>query len=321
MALPKHKTGTEENDLPTRIPDFFNNMLEKQYGSETAAKILAGCAVRRPVTLRVNTLKADMQKIRAVLSAAKIECRTVPWNNDALILENIREKEIQALEIYERGEIYLQSLSSMLPPLLLEPRARECILDMAAAPGGKTTQLAALSENLAQITACEKNKIRAERLKYNLEKQGATRVSLMIMDAAKLDPLFSFDKILLDAPCSGSGTLFFPENASEERMPAGHFSKELIAHSVRAQESLLKKALQLLKPGGEMIYSTCSILEEENEKILKKVLPSSRAEIVPLPQTVTQFLPLLPVSLPGVCCVCPTELYEGFFIAKIVKRK
>lgn len=83
------------------------------------------------------------------------------------------EKEIKNLPIYEEGKIYLQSLSSMLPPIILEPKEGADILDMAAAPGGKTTQIAALTNNKANITACEKNKIRTERLKYNLEKQGA----------------------------------------------------------------------------------------------------------------------------------------------------
>ena len=149
---------------------------------------------------------------------------------------------------------------------------------MAAAPGGKTTQIAALSGNLAQITACEKNKVRSERLKYNLEKQGASCAFVMVEDARKLDDFFSFDKILLDAPCSGSGTLAVGEYGITSK-----FTKELITRSAKTQEELLKKAIKLLKPGHEMIYSTCSILELENEKSLKKVL-GKQAEIVPLYQ-------------------------------------
>ena len=95
----------------------------------------------------------------------------------------------------------------MIPPLVLAPRQGETVLDMAAAPGGKTTQMAALSGNAALITACEKNRIRAERMQFNLQRQGATRVSVMVEDARRLDDLFSFDRILLDAPCSGSGTI------------------------------------------------------------------------------------------------------------------
>ena len=214
------------------------------------------------------------------------------------------------MQIYENGDIYLQSLSSMLPPIVLKPNVGENILDMAAAPGGKTTQIATMTENKAFITACEKNKIRAERLKYNLKKQGATCVNIMTEDARQLSDYFSFDKILLDAPCSGSGT----ENVFDDR-----FSKELIQRSCKTQETLLKKAINILKPGGEMIYSTCSILKRENEEILNKVLKKEKIEIVPI--KISSKLPVLPVKIEGTLCICPTELYEGFFVAKIKKIK
>ena len=103
------------------------------------------------------------------------------------------------LDIYKDGKIYLQSLSSMLPPIILEPQEGKDILDMAAAPGGKTTQMAALSNNKAHITACEMNNIRIEKLKYNVEKQGATCVYVMQKDSRQIDDFFSFDQILLDS--------------------------------------------------------------------------------------------------------------------------
>ena len=210
--------------------------------------------------------------------------------------------------MYENGEIYMQSLSSMLPPIVLEPREKENILDMTAAPGGKTTQMSAMTDNKAYITACEKNKIRAERLKYNLQKQGAKMVNVMQEDARKLSDYFSFDKILLDAPCSGSGT---------ENVLNAKFTEELIERSVKTQEELLKKALKILKPGGEMVYSTCSILKQENENLLKKFLKKSKIEIMPI--NLTDEIPMLPTTLKGTVCVCPTEIYEGFFVAKIKK--
>ncbi len=181
---------------------------------------------------------------------------------------------------------------------------------MAAAPGGKTTQMSALSQNQAMITACEKNKIRAERLKYNLEKQGATRVNVMTEDSRKLSEYFSFDKILLDAPCSGSGT----ENIYSET-----FTEELIKRSAKTQEELLRKALKILKPGQEMVYSTCSILQEENEDILNKILRKSNAEIVPIQKELFREVELLPVKMEGTICIKPSKLYQGFFVAKIKK--
>ncbi|MDE5618849.1 MAG: RsmB/NOP family class I SAM-dependent RNA methyltransferase, partial [Clostridia bacterium] len=158
----------------------MKDLLFSRYG-DNALRILDGYNAQRPVTLRVNTLKTDIKSVKDSLSTVGISFREVEWYDDALIIERVREDIIKKLEIYNSGHIYLQSLSSMIPPLLLGARGDECILDMAAAPGGKTTQIAALSSNKAQITACEKDKIRAERLRYNIAKQGA-RAYVMIAD-------------------------------------------------------------------------------------------------------------------------------------------
>ncbi len=306
--------------MPAQIPNFLKNMLTTQYGEAAAARIMDGYTRRRPVTLRANTLKTDAAHVRDRLSAAGIGWHEVSWYPDALILDEVREPAVRALDLYENGEIYLQSLSSMIPPLILAPRAGETILDMAAAPGGKTTQMAALSGGAAQITACEKNYARSERLRYNLDRQGAGGVLVMNEDARKLDPFFSFDKILLDAPCSGSGTVYAPPAAGESGKNRDMvITMELIDRSVRTQEALLRKALQLLKPGHEMVYSTCSVLEAENERVLQRILPGAKAKVVPIEHPMFGEIPLLPVRLPGTVCVCPTELYEGFFVAKIRK--
>lgn len=173
--------------------------------------------------------------------------------------------------------------------------------------------MAAISQNKAMITACEKNKIRAERLKYNLEKQGVRSVNVMMEDARRLSDFFVFDKILLDAPCSGSGTLSIRE------LQQNTFTEELVKRSVKTQEELLRKALRILKSGNEMVYSTCSILKNENENLLNKVLQKANAKIVPIDKENLADIPMLPVTIEGTICVAPNELYEGFFVAKIRK--
>lgn len=184
------------------LPEFFIPMLAKQYGEELTKRIIEGYSKQRKVTLRVNTLKTSVEEVKKRLTEHQIEWQEVPWSKEALIIKEAREDKIQNLSLYEEGQIYLQSLSSMLPPILLNPKENTDILDMAAAPGGKTTQMAALTNNNAHITACEKNKIRLERLKYNIEKQGASSVYVMQEDSRNLSDFFSFDQILLDAPCS-----------------------------------------------------------------------------------------------------------------------
>ena len=298
------------------IPEFLIEKLEAQYGSELKDKIVEGFSPKRKVTFRVNTLKSTVEEIKGILKNENIEFEKVVWSDEAFILTNACEEDIQKLEIYEQGKIYLQSLSSMLPPIVLKPEEGKDILDMAAAPGGKTTQMAALSNNKAHITACEMNNIRIEKLKYNVEKQGASCVYIMQKDSRQIDDFFSFDQILLDSPCSGSGTLN-SEDANAEK----YFTNKLIEKSTKSQYALLKKALKILKPGHEMVYSTCSILKEENEEIVRKVLKEMKAEIVPIEFEGIEDLPILPVSLAGTVCVAPTDLYEGFYIAKIRKLK
>lgn len=290
------------------IPSFLIEKIKNQYSEEICMKIEKGLISKKSVTFRINTLKTTKEYIIQNLKENQIEYEEIKWNNDAIIIKNATEDDIRKLRIYEDGKIYLQSLSSMIPPIILEPKEKENILDMASAPGGKTTQISAISNGKSYITACEKNKIRCDRLKYNLKKQGVGNVNIMQEDARKLSDFFVFDKILLDAPCSGSGT---------ESIFNSKFSEELIQRSSKTQEELLTKALKILKKDGELVYSTCSILKEENENVLKKVLKKYNAKIIPIEKI--EGIEYLPVNIEGTLCVCPTELYEGFFVAKIKK--
>ncbi len=301
--------------MENKVPDFLYNMLIEQYGEEVSNKIIEGFSQNRKLTLRINKLKTTVENVKKVLTDLNIKFSEVSWSEEALIIEGTTKQEILELEIYKNGEIYLQSLSSMIPALILNPQANENILDMAAAPGGKTTQMSAISNNLALITACEKNKIRAERLKYNIQKQGANRVNVLVEDSRKLDDNFSFDKILLDAPCSGSGTI----NIFDEKLNK-YFTKELVDRSIKTQKELLQKAIKVLKKGGEMVYSTCSILKQENEENIEKFLKNNQLEIVPIDIELLKDIPILPSKIEGVITVCPNELYEGFFVAKLRKK-
>lgn len=298
------------------VPAYLAQLLRAQYGEETAERIAAGYTAQRAVTLRANPLKTSAAAVREKLAALGIETSPVAWYADAMIVHGVREDALTGLDLYEKGEIYLQSLSSMIPPLLLGAQPGENVLDMAAAPGGKTTQIAALTGNRAMVTACEMNRIRADRLRYNVQRQGATRVTVMNIDSRQLDDLFSFDRILLDAPCSGSGTVQLGSPRSK-----GQFTREFLARTTKQQEALLLKALRLLRPGCEMIYSTCSVLAQENEEIVSRALRRAQAEVVPLELTAFAGVPRLPVSLPGTLCVAPDALHEGFFVAKIRKKK
>ena len=295
--------------------NFLQDILENEYGKDLKNTIIDGYKTKRATTFRANTLKTNSKIVEKYLNDHTMKYKKVRWSDDAFILIDNNENDVRSLDIYEKGEIYMQSLSSMLPAIILDPKSDENILDMTAAPGGKTTQLVALSDGKACITACEKNKIRMQRMKFNIEKQGATRANIMNEDARKLDDFFSFDKILLDAPCSGSGTLNFNDKDLQTK-----FTKDLVNRSIKTQKELLQKAVKILKKGGELVYSTCSILKEENEKNLEQLIKNNKLELIPINKDLFAEIPLLPVTLEGTICVCPNELYEGFFVAKLRKK-
>ncbi len=262
------------------------------------------------LTLRVNTLKTTQSEIINFLKINNIEFELASFSDLAVIIKNKKLADIEKLTIYKNGLIYLQSLSSQLPPIILDPKPKTDILDMCAAPGSKTTQIAALINNDANILACEKDRYRFEKLNHNLKLQQAKANTLNI-DSKTLDNYFQFDNILLDAPCSSFGTIILNNEKSYK-----YLSKKLIINSSKLQYELLIKALTILKKGQTMIYSTCSILSIENEDVLIKAKQKINFEIVPIE---IPNLPLLPTKLKGVICVRPNEYYEGFFVAKLKK--
>lgn len=305
------------DDLGIDFPDFLEPLLSQSYGAQDVERILRG-SVRRKTTLRANTLLSDRAEVAAALTHAGIEHRPVSWYEDAFIIEHAREDAIWPLDIYQQGKIYLQSLSSMMPPLVVDPRPGLDILDMCAAPGGKATQMAALGGPGCTITACELSAPRAEKLEHNLNKLGCGGVTVLRQDARRLDSFFRFDRILVDAPCSGSGTLL----ARDPKM-FRWFTPELVDKCARQQAALLDKAFELVKPGGFIVYSTCSVLPSENEHQLTAAMDRAckrgSFDVQPIAFTGANDIPTLPNTLPGTLTVCPTECYEGFFVA-CVKR-
>ena len=301
------------------LPDFFEPLLREQYGADDVARIIEGCQVPRTVTLRANALVSNRDAVASALDGAGIAWEPVSWYADAFVLPSAREKEVWDLAVYRDGSVYLQSLSSMIPALVLDARAGEDVCDLCAAPGGKTTQIAALSGG-AYVTACEMRAPRAEKLEHNLRKLGAAGVTVMRCDARRLDEFFSFDRILVDAPCSGSGTLLAGSPKTERR-----FTPKLIEKSVESQRALLAKALSLVRPGGTVVYSTCSVLSRENEDIVRWALEHAPRDgefkLKPVELDGADELPQLPTTIEGTLALCPTIRYEGFFVARIVRKQ
>ena len=300
------------------LPEWLENELKTQYSDEQLDQIKNGYNSNRKTTFRVNTIKSNKEEIIEELEANKIEYEII--NNEIVknvqsptifLLEN--DIEIRKTKIYEEGKIYIQNLSSMIPPLFLNPKEQEDILDMAAAPGGKTTQMAAMSDNKANITACERNTIRLDKMMYNINKQGAN-VYCINKNSSELDDFLKFDKILLDAPCTGTGTINHKTNFEK------HLTKSLLEKTIKTQEKLLNKAIKLLKKDGELIYSTCSILKKENDEMIQKILSqNSNIHLEKIDIIEKENINIVKGINDKTITILPDENFEGFYIAKLVK--
>jgi len=308
-------------------PESFQLVEKILSHAEFNAYLQAIRAVRK-TTFRVNTIKSDKVTVVKILRESGISVSDFPLIENAFIVNNATDNQIMKNECFTKGYIYLQSLSSQIPPVILEPKPGDYILDLAAAPGSKTTQMAALMKNTGTIDAVEPDFIRKERLEYNINQQEAAIVSVFQARGEKflLDVENKYDKILLDAPCSGEGRFNINDKSS-------YFAYRLteIPKFNRLQVKLLTSALKAVKPGGTVVYSTCTLNTMENEQVLHEVCNQFQCEIVPLPKGYKELNEITQCksSVDGVSMrkdihnaikIVPSQRIEGFFVSKIVKK-
>lgn len=309
------------SEIKRRLPEKFIDELYEMYSPVTVDKILLGMTDDRYLTLRVNTIKYSIYDLMKYFRERNIKFERVSWYSDALVIKNAKEKDIQKLDIYEKGYIYFQSLSSMVPPLALNPKKGEKILDMTAAPGSKTTEMAALMENDGEILANELDKIRCERLKFNVQMQGADIVTVINRRGEKLGDEYveAFDKVLLDAPCSGEGRFV----ATKVQTYRG-WSENTVNDLVKLQKKLFESAYKALKHGGVMVYSTCTINRYENEKLLDWALENFDIQIKNVGLEIKDVIPGdntgINKDVNKAIKILPSKSMEGFFVSLIYKN-
>lgn len=308
-------------EIKNRLPKEFVDNLYTMFSPGVVDNIFRGIAEKRFTTLRVNTLKYNIQDLMKYFKETNIKFDRVLWYKDALIIKNATEKDIQKLEIYQKGYIYIQSLSSMVPPLVLAPQEGENVLDLTAAPGSKTTQIASLMNGNGFVLANELDKLRCEKLKYNISSQGANIVKVINGRGEKIGEQYSekFDKVLLDTPCSGEGR-FTIYNVQSYKT----WSPKTVNELTKMQRKLFKSAYNALKPKGTLVYSTCTLNKEENEHILDWALNNFNLKLVPLDVNIREAIPAfnneLNKSINNAIRILPSKNMEGFFVAKFIKK-
>ncbi len=277
---------------------------------------------------RVNTLKASEEEAAAELGREGITCQPLEWPPGAWVAPPDERRALVDSAAAREGRVYVQNPSSVVPVLLLDPRPGEEVLDLAAAPGGKTVQIAGVMGNRGRIAAVESVKGRFHRLRRNLERCGVTIARTYLADGGGVGRKVPerFDRVLLDAPCTLEGRFRAGDPASYR-----YWGPKKIRDMARKQKQLAISAVGALKPGGVLVYCTCTLAPEENEAVVDGLLErfgeALEVEALDLPEPFTApalrewegrgFHP----AVERCARLAPDGTREAFFVARLRKRE
>ncbi|MFX1295342.1 MAG: RsmB/NOP family class I SAM-dependent RNA methyltransferase [Promethearchaeota archaeon] len=249
----------------------------KLFGKDQIKDFLEGNEQKLLPSIKVNTLKISKEALNKKLADKGFELEPIPSIPDAYYIRKA-PFSIGATTEYLLGYYYIQRIASMIPLLILNVTSQDIVVDMCAAPGGKTIQIAQAMNNQGVILALDLNRQRMKSLRSNISRCGVKNVIAIRMDAADLDELHikNISKILIDAPCSGSGLIPVDSKRKTSRI------YEDITFCASIQMKLIKTAINSLEQGGELVYSTCSIEPEENEYIIEAALKQGNIEVIDL---------------------------------------
>lgn len=304
--------------------DNFLKRIEEIYGvSPGEAEDLA--SIEHKSCLRINRLSPKSpEQILAEIREKGIEIEPIPWCPDAYYLLSAK-RDVSESDLFQEGHVYIQNASSLIPPLALDPHPGDAILDVCAAPGGKAAHIAALTGNQGTLWVNDAIKPRVEKMRGVLDTFHVKYDHLTDYPGQYLTKLIDrkFDRILLDAQCSGEGMVDLHHPKALQ-----FWSPQRITKFSYLQKKMLVAAFKLLKPGGELVYSTCTFAPEENEDTVDHLLrhyPEATVEPIDLdiPNSVhglkswnhKNYDPRLKEAVR----VLPTEYMEGFFVCKIAK--
>jgi 16S rRNA (cytosine967-C5)-methyltransferase len=313
-ALSSFKDELVREAYSNFMPTWVFRKLVDQFGEEEGRKLVKALNSSLPIYLRINQLKASDNEIVELLKKNQKEFSVDKDIPHLFSLKREGERPIPLIEGF-REKFTLQGKASTLVPYVLDPQKDEIILDMCAAPGGKTALLSEIMNNSGTIVANEINEKRASFLSPSFEKLGISNVIIRVGDGLKIqeDEYGLFDRILLDPPCTGSGT-FQARPDTKWRI-----NKYTIKIMSALQKDLLTKAGELVKPGGVIVYSTCSLFKEENEEVIASFL-STHPQFTLEKIEIDFGLPIAQFDGKNRYLLTHKTKTEGFFITKIIKK-
>ncbi len=296
----KIEDDIERISKTTSMPKWIVEELMKSNDEKEVEQICKNSNIKPKVTIRVNTLKINKQELIERLKEKNTECKeTAEKLDDFLILEKV--KNIENVEEFKQGYFTIQDISAGQTAKILNPQPGELVLDACSAPGGKTTYMAELMKNKGKIEAWDIHEHRTKLVEQNAQRLGINIIETKVKDASLYDESLKekFDKILLDVPCLGIGVIKRKPDIKWQRKP------EDIEKITEIQKKILNNCSKYLKNNGTIVYSTCSILKDENEEVVNEFLKEN-SEYYIKPEETRNIL--------------PNQEEDGFFICKIYKK-
>ena len=248
------------------IPDWMDEVGVKELGEEKWSKEIAAQNQPAKVILRVNTLKTTKEKLRAILMDLDIDTEYIKGHDDALVLKE--RANVFLTDAFKAGFFEVQDANSQLVAAFLDVQPGMRVVDTCAGAGGKTLHMASLMENKGQLIAMDLYESKLKQLKLRAKRNGAFNIEYKIIDSTKVIKKLQekADRVLIDAPCSGLGVLKRNPDAKWKLQP------EFIDNIRKVQAEVLESYSRIVKPGGKLVYATCSVLPSENQEQVEKFL-------------------------------------------------
>lgn len=316
-----HVMQIDRNMLPAEmranLPNWLYTRLVERFGEDETLQIAQTLNTPAPLDLRVNSIKASREQVIAELSAAPIVAEPTPYA--PLALRILKKPALQNLQVFKTGAVEVQDEGSQVLAQLVGARRGEMVVDFCAGAGGKTLALGAIMRNTGRLYAFDIADKRLAKLKPRLARSGLSNVHPVLIaheNDAKIKRLAGkIDRVLVDAPCSGLGTLRRNPDVKWRMKP------DSITELNVKQLSILNGAARLVKSGGRLVYATCSILDEENEAIVAQFLAANDAfSLVPMKEVLEE--QRIPVEMGDYLKLMPhRHQTDGFFAAVLERRK
>ncbi|MBR2327823.1 MAG: 16S rRNA (cytosine(967)-C(5))-methyltransferase RsmB [Clostridia bacterium] len=283
------------------LPDWIISSFKRDYGVENAMRLCEGFLQKTADIIRINNLKTNAAELKEHYGE-----RIRILNENAA--EFIFDGDVSEDELFQKGFFHFQNCSSQLCAKALSPKENDVILDSCASPGGKSFTLAEEVNDKAVIDSVDVSEKKAEKIKSGAQRLGITSINAVVADSTVFQSGREYDKILCDVPCSGLGQL--------RKRPYFKLKNESdLSGLPELQYKIASNCVKMLKKGGTLVYSTCTLREEENGAVVKRLLESGELEIAKIDCEIENV-----INKNNMLTVIPNGSYEGFFVAKLIKK-